>query len=73
VLTLTVVGSLSLALALNQALRGLGLPVPGWASDAAWAMPTVIVTFSWREVGYFTVTTWPGSRASPPSSRRPPG
>ena len=95
VLVLTVVGSLSLALALNQGLRGtaifrgvyyspvvtslvataviwlwildpqfgvvnqslrsLGLPTPGWASDAFWAMPTVTITFAWREVGYFTV------------------
>jgi multiple sugar transport system permease protein len=105
VLTLTVVGSLSLALALNQglrgttalralyyspvvtslvataviwlwildpqfgivnqALRGIGLPAPGWASDARWAMPTVIVTFSWREVGYFTVIYLAGLQGIP--------
>jgi multiple sugar transport system permease protein len=105
VLALTVVGSLSLALALNQglrgtavfralyyspvvtslvataviwlwildpqfgvinqALRGLGLPAPGWASDAAWAMPTVIVTFSWREIGYFTVIYLAGLQGIP--------
>src|SRR3712207_1150253 len=91
VLVLTVVGSIALALALNQGLRGtaffrgvyyspvvtslvataviwlwildpqfgvvnqglraLGLPTPGWAADSFWAMPTIIVTFSWREVG----------------------
>ena len=49
----------------NQALRGLGLPAPGWASDAAWAMPTVIVTFAWREVGYFTVIYLAGLQGIP--------
>ena len=105
VLVLTVVGSLSLALALNQGLRGtalfrgvyyspvvtslvataviwlwildpqfgvvnqalrsLGLPTPGWAADALWAMPTVIITFSWREVGYFTVIYLAGLQGIP--------
>jgi multiple sugar transport system permease protein len=49
----------------NQALRGLGLPTPGWASDAFWAMPTVIVTFSWREIGYFTVIYLAGLQGIP--------
>jgi multiple sugar transport system permease protein len=39
----------------NQILRAGGLPEPGWGADTFWAMPTVILTFSWREVGYFTV------------------
>ena len=39
----------------NQILRAGGLPEPGWGADPLWAMPTVILTFSWREVGYFTV------------------
>jgi multiple sugar transport system permease protein len=49
----------------NQALRGLGLPAPGWASDAFWAMPTVIVAFSWREIGYFTVIYLAGLQGIP--------
>jgi multiple sugar transport system permease protein len=49
----------------NQALRSLGLPTPGWASDTFWAMPTVIVTFSWREVGYFTVIYLAGLQGIP--------
>lgn len=105
VLTLTVLGSLTLALALNQglrgttvlralyyspvvtslvataviwlwildpqfgivnqALRGVGLPAPGWGADTRWAMPTVIVTFSWREVGYFTVIYLAGLQGIP--------
>ncbi len=105
VLTLTVCGSIGLALALNQGLRGtaffrgvyyspvvtslvataviwlwildpqfgvvnqglraLGLPTPGWAADPLWALPTVILTFSWREVGYFTVIYLAGLQGIP--------
>jgi multiple sugar transport system permease protein len=50
----------------NQTLRSLGLPAPGWAADAFWAMPTVIVTFSWREIGYFTVIYLAGLQGIPP-------
>ena len=39
----------------NQILAALSLPQPGWGADIWWAMPTVILTFAWREVGYFTV------------------
>jgi multiple sugar transport system permease protein len=49
----------------NQALRGLGLPAPGWGSDTFWAMPTVIITFSWREIGYFTVIYLAGLQGIP--------
>ena len=49
----------------NQALRGLGFPAPGWASDSFWAMPTVIITFAWREIGYFTVIYLAGLQGIP--------
>lgn len=49
----------------NQALRLLGLPTPGWASDPIWAMPTVILVFSWREIGYFTVIYLAGLQGIP--------
>jgi multiple sugar transport system permease protein len=49
----------------NQALRAAGLPAPGWAADSVWAMPTVIATFSWREVGYFTVIYLAGLQGIP--------
>ncbi|MBA2446584.1 MAG: sugar ABC transporter permease [Chloroflexi bacterium] len=49
----------------NQLLRSAGLPAPGWAADAFWAMPTVIVTFSWREIGYFTVIYLAGLQGIP--------
>ena len=50
---------------INQVIRAIGLPAPGWAADPAWAMPTVILTFSWREVGYFTVIYLAGLQGVP--------
>jgi len=49
----------------NQGLRSLGLPAPGWGADPLWAMPTVILTFAWREVGYFTVIYLAGLQGIP--------
>ena len=49
----------------NQVLRSVGLPTPGWAADTFWAMPTVTVTFAWREVGYFTVIYLAGLQGIP--------
>jgi len=40
---------------INNVLRELGIPQPRWTASRDWAMPTVILTFVWREVGYFTV------------------
>ena len=53
--------------AVNYGLRLVGLPRPGWASDPAWAMPTVILTFAWREVGYFTIVYLAGLQGIPES------
>jgi ABC-type sugar transport system permease subunit len=49
----------------NQILRALNIPAPGWGADMFWAMPTVILTFSWREVGYFTVIYLAGLQGIP--------
>lgn len=49
----------------NQVLRALGLPAPSWGADPVWAMPTVILTFAWREVGYFTVIYLAGLQGIP--------
>jgi multiple sugar transport system permease protein len=49
----------------NQIIRAIGLPAPGWTSDIHWAMPTVILTFSWREIGYFTVIYLAGLQGIP--------
>ena len=42
-----------------------GCRAPGWASDPAWAMPTVILTFAWREIGYFTIVYLAGLQGIP--------
>jgi ABC-type sugar transport system permease subunit len=39
----------------NNVLREVGIPQPKWTASKDWAMPTIIITFVWREVGYFTV------------------
>jgi len=49
----------------NQVVRALGLPAPSWGADPVWAMPTVILTFAWREVGYFTVIYLAGLQGIP--------
>jgi multiple sugar transport system permease protein len=50
---------------INQMLGSVGLPKPGWTADRFWAMPTVILTFVWREVGYFTVIYLAGLQGIP--------
>ncbi len=49
----------------NQVLRTVDLPAPGWGADLYWAMPTVILTFAWREIGYFTVIYLAGLQGIP--------
>ncbi len=53
--------------AVNYAIGLVGLPRPGWASDPAWSMPTVVLTFAWREVGYFTIVYLAGLQGIPES------
>jgi multiple sugar transport system permease protein len=52
---------------INYLLGVFGLPKPGWASDPTWALPSVILTFSWREVGYFTIVYLAGLQGIPES------
>lgn len=37
---------------LNRLLGALGLPGPGWLTDPALAMPTVILVFVWMQLGH---------------------
>lgn len=50
---------------MNSLLAELGLPEPRWAASRTWAMPTVILTFVWREIGYFTVIYLAGLQGIP--------
>jgi multiple sugar transport system permease protein len=36
----------------NNALAGLGITGPAWLFDPAWAMPAVILTSLWKDVGF---------------------
>jgi multiple sugar transport system permease protein len=35
----------------NQGLRALGLPAPGWFSDRQWALPTLVLMSLWGSIG----------------------
>ncbi|MGW3512049.1 carbohydrate ABC transporter permease [Streptomyces sp. NPDC000994] len=50
----------------NQLLRavGVGHP-PGWTTSTDWAMPAVIITSVWRDMGYYMVLYLAGLQAIP--------
>ncbi len=50
---------------MNGLLNLAGFPDLRWHSDPVLAMPTVIITFVWREVGYFTVIYLAGLQGIP--------
>ncbi len=49
----------------NSFIELFGIPDQRWASDPVLAMPTVIITFVWREIGYFTVIYLAGLQGIP--------
>jgi ABC-type sugar transport system permease subunit len=51
---------------INQALEFFGVAdPPGWTSSSAWAMPAVIITSVWRDMGYYMVLYLTGLQAIP--------
>ncbi|NUT34097.1 MAG: sugar ABC transporter permease [Hamadaea sp.] len=51
---------------INQFLHFLGMDnPPGWTSSTAWAMPAVILTSVWRDMGYYMVLFLAGLQAIP--------
>lgn len=51
---------------INQFLSLLGVQdPPGWTSSSAWAMPAVIITSVWRDMGYYMVLFLAGLQAIP--------
>lgn len=51
---------------INQFLEFLGVAdPPGWTSSSAWAMPAVIITSVWRDMGYYMVLYLTGLQAIP--------
>jgi ABC-type sugar transport system permease subunit len=51
---------------INQFLEGIGIAdPPGWTSSSAWAMPAVIITSVWRDMGYYMVLYLAGLQSVP--------
>jgi len=51
---------------INQFLHLLGIAnPPGWTSSTAWALPAVIITSVWRDMGYYMVLFLAGLQAIP--------
>jgi multiple sugar transport system permease protein len=51
---------------INQFLELIGIAdPPGWTTSSAWAMPAVIITSVWRDMGYYMVLYLAGLQAIP--------
>ncbi|MFC6081945.1 carbohydrate ABC transporter permease [Sphaerisporangium aureirubrum] len=52
---------------INQLLEALGIAdPPRWTASTTWAMPAVIVTSVWRDMGYYMVLYLAGLQTIPP-------
>ncbi|WP_285240540.1 sugar ABC transporter permease [Pseudarthrobacter sp. MEB009] len=51
---------------INQFLNAIGIAeAPGWTSSSDWAMPAVIITSVWRDMGYYMILYLAGLQAVP--------
>lgn len=51
----------------NQFLQLIGIAdPPGWTTSTTWAMPAIIITSVWRDMGYYMVLFLAGLQAIPP-------
>ncbi len=50
---------------LARFLGFVGLPSPDWLGDPAWALPSVIIVYVWKNVGFATVIYLAGLQAIP--------
>ncbi|NUT70907.1 carbohydrate ABC transporter permease [Pseudarthrobacter sp. C4D7] len=51
---------------INQFLHSIGIAeAPGWTSSSDWALPAVIITSVWRDMGYYMVLYLAGLQAIP--------
>jgi len=50
---------------INYLLGLLGLPQPGWLFDPAWAMPAIVLTSVWKDLGFVVVLFLAGLQAIP--------
>ncbi|WP_350277939.1 sugar ABC transporter permease [Kribbella sp. HUAS MG21] len=49
----------------NQVLGAVGLPTPGWWTDPQWALPAVILSSAWKDLGFVMVILLAGLQAIP--------
>lgn len=49
----------------NAVLGAVGLPEPGWWTDPAWALPSVILSSAWKDLGFVMVIMLAGLQAIP--------
>lgn len=49
----------------NTLLGAAGLPQPGWWTDPAWAMPSVILASAWKDLGFVMIILLAGLQAVP--------
>lgn len=49
----------------NAVLRAVHLPTPGWWVDVHWALPSVILASSWKDVGYAMLILLAGLQSIP--------
>lgn len=50
---------------INYLLGLLGLPQPGWLFDPQWAMPAIVLTSVWKDLGFVVVLFLAGLQAVP--------
>ena len=51
---------------INQFLRSFGVAHgPGWTTSTDWAMPAVIITSAWRDMGYYMILFLAGLQSIP--------
>lgn len=49
----------------NTVLGAIGIDGPGWWSDPAWAMPSIIIASAWKDLGFVMVILLAGLQAVP--------
>ncbi|CAM3472219.1 carbohydrate ABC transporter permease [Occultella aeris] len=49
----------------NTVLGAIGMPEPGWWTDPAWAMPSIILASVWKDLGFVMVILLAGLQALP--------
>lgn len=50
----------------NTTLATLGIQGPGWWTDPSWAMPSIILASSWKDIGFVTIILLAGLQSINP-------